>query len=266
MMSPETTAKIAIAGFAAVAAALIVRDMLRWEIGYKVWVLYALNRVYGAFFFHPRYNRRCPFPENGPALIIANHRSAIDPLVIWLNHHLSGPNGKIRMIRFMMAREYMQVPGVGWITRTACVIPADRNGRDSGPAREALRAMQNGHIVALFPEGRINKGTDLLPVSTGIAWLALRAKVLVYPVYLRDSPQEGGMLGAFCRFSRVKVAYGDPIDLSRFSGQRKSQEILREVTDLMMDKLASLGGVKATPSEPPEETEARVLPLKRATG
>ncbi|GAB4152874.1 MAG: hypothetical protein Tsb009_29020 [Planctomycetaceae bacterium] len=262
-MSPEFWAQLTIAGFAIVAIALVTRDILRWKIGWRVWFLYFLNRTYGAFFFHPRFNRRCPFPDYGPGLIISNHRSPVDPLMIWYNHHLGSRSGRIRIIHFMMAREYMDVKGVGWITRSVKVIPAERNGRDFAPAREALRLLKEGELVALFPEGRLNTGTDLLEANTGIAWLALRANVPVYPVYIHNSPQ-GGMVKSFCTFSRVRVSYGDPFDLSEYSGQRKNQQLLRKVTDFMMQKIADLGGVNIT--SPVKQETQPTLKLQRTTG
>lgn len=262
-MSPEAWAQLTIAAFTITAVALVLRDAFRWDIGWRIWFLYSLQRVYGAFFFHPRFNRHCPFPENGPALIIANHRSPVDPLMIWMNHHFGNPTGRIRNIRFMMAREYLDVPGVGWITRTARVIPADRDGRDSGPAREALRALKQGYLVGLFPEGRINTGTDLLEASPGIAWLALKADVPVYPVFLHGSPQ-GGMVQSFCRFSRIRIDFGEPIDLSEYSGRKATQQVLQDATCLMMQKLAELGGVNAAPSQRPAEPST--VRMNSATG
>lgn len=262
-MSPELSAQLTIATFSAIALGLVARDIRRDGLGWRLWFLYFLQRTYGAFFFHPRFNKRCPFPDEGPALIIANHRSPVDPLMVWMNHHLAQPSRRIRNIRFMMAREYLDVKGVGWITRVAKVIPASRDGRDSGPAREALRALKQGDLIGLFPEGRINTGVDLLEASPGIAWLALKSQVPVYPVFLQGTPQ-GGMVDSFCRFSRVRVIYGDPIDLSQFEGRKANQELLREATAVMMQHLAALGGVQAAPSQRPAERST--VPMNSATG
>lgn len=247
MVSPALLAQLTIALFAMIAAALIFRDVSRWGIGWRIWFLYFLNRTYGAFFFHPRFNRRCPLPEEAGGLIIANHRSPVDPLVIWMNHHLAGRSGRIRNFRFMMAKEYLDVRGVGWVTRSVSVIATARDGRDMGPAKEALRALKNGELVCLFPEGRLNRGVDLLEGNPGVAWLALRAKVPVYPIYVQNSPQDGSMVDAFCRFSRINIFYGEPIDLSEYHKEKKTQELLRTVTDHLMSQLAKLGNVNATP-------------------
>jgi hypothetical protein len=49
------------------------------------------------------------------------------------------------------------------------------------------------------------------------------------------------MAEPFWTFSRVRIAYGPPIDLSGYYGQRKSEPLLQEVTNLLMSRLAELG-------------------------
>jgi 1-acyl-sn-glycerol-3-phosphate acyltransferase len=135
-------------------------------------------------------------------------------------------------------------------------ILVDRHGRDMGPVREALQRLKQGDLIGIFPEGRINSGETLLEADTGVAWLALRAQVPVCPVYLHGTPRGRNMVEPFVRGSRVKVIYGDPVDLSPYSDRRKSQEVLREVTDLLMQRLAELGGVSCRRTRPaPEEAE-----------
>jgi 1-acyl-sn-glycerol-3-phosphate acyltransferase len=259
-MTADAVAKLVLAGYAVIAAAAVVWQCVRSGVAWGVWVLYVVERLYLPLMFHWRGSRRCPFPAEGPALVIANHRSPVDPLFLWMNTHLAGPRRRIRIIRFLMAREYEAVPGVGWITRNVRTIGVERDGRDLKGAREALDALNQGDLVGVFPEGRINLGTELLPADSGIAWLALRSEVPVYPVFIYGAPQGKTMVDPFWTLSRVRVAYGEPIDLSAYYGRRKSQELLREVTDLLMQRLAELGGVKAA------EPETIPLEPQRATG
>lgn len=259
-MTPDTVAKLVLAGYALFATVAIVWQCLRSGVAWGVWVLYVVERLYLPLMFHWRANRRCPFPAEGPALVIANHRSPVDPLFLWMNTHLAGPRRRVRIVRFMMAREYEGVPGVGWITRNVRTINVERDGRDLKGAREALDALKGGDLVGVFPEGRINEGTELLPADSGIAWLALRSEAPVYPVFIHGAPQGKTMVEPFRTPSRVRVTYGEPIDLSEFYGRRKSQNLLREVTDLLMQRLAELGGVRAA------ELETIPMEPQRATG
>lgn len=223
---------------------------LRAAEDYRVWILSLIARTYFPLFYRLRANRRCPFPD-GPALIIANHRSPADPIYIWCFHHY-GPQGRrrIRRIEFFCAREYTTVPVVGWICRTMRVIPVSRDGRDMGPAREGLQRLRAGHWVGLFPEGRINPGYDLLPANEGVAWLALKAQVPVFPVFIHGAPQGTSMVQPFLTPADITVRFGEPIDVTPYAGRRPTHELLAEITDLLMGRLAVLGGVGYTPVLP----------------
>lgn len=255
-MNPEFAAQLVLAGYALVALAAIVIQAARCQDGWVVWLLSVVGRLICSNLLHVRANRRCPFPQHGPALIIANHRSPTDPLVLWINHRLSGSEWNIRPIGFLMAREYYEARSIHWLSRAMQSIPVDRQGADMAPARAALRRLQEGRLVGIFPEGRINTGEGLLPANPGVAWLALRAEVPVFPVYIHGAPQRGTMTQSFVTPARVRVYYGDPIDLSAYQNRRKTQELLQEVVDYLMSHIADLAA-EAT-GKPPERQYPRL--------
>lgn len=267
-MDSEVAAMLALAVYAAVAVGLVARSILRCREGWGVWLLYVVQRLYGGLIFHWRCNNApCPIPAEGGGLIIANHRSPVDPMMIWTNHHLRGdPTGGSRNIRvagFLTASEFCDVAGMRWLIRTMRSIPVNRNGQDMAPTREALRRLKNGELVGLFPEGGINWGTRLRSANPGVAFLALKSRVKVYPVFIHDAPQPvTSMVGPFIRRSRVRVTYGEPIDLSEFHEKKTTPELLNEVTDLIMSRLAKTGGVDYTPvgMEDEEGADRRVVP------
>jgi len=267
MITSETAAQVTLAVYAGIAAAIIGGQILLYRHSWQAWVLYIVARLYSGLLFHWRSHSRCPFPDEGPALIIANHRSPADPMMIWTNHHLGSHSRRLRIISFLMAKEYYEIRGLHWMFKATQAIPIGRDGRDMGPVKEALARLKNGELVAIFPEGRINLGEGLLEGNPGVAWLALTAKVPVYPVFIHDSPQGESMVEPFCKPSRVTVSYGDTIDFTEFFGERKTQELLKQVTDLMMEHLAELGGVtyrdeKACTGNDDPET----LIMRQATG
>lgn len=266
-MQPDRIAIMVLLAYAAIAIAIVAWHVYRARMGWLFWFLYAVERIYVGLLFHWRSNRRSIIPQSGPALIIANHRSPVDPHFLWMNHHLAGPQRRIRVISFLVAREYYEVAATHWICRAMQSIPVGRDGHDMGPAREALRRLQAGEIVGVFPEGKINtgpSGAPLLPGDTGIAWLALRARVPVYPIYIHNAPGTPNMIAPFITPSRVRVCFGEPIDLSGYADRRNSREVLQEVTDLMMARLEETGrntGV-GTPVSNGEDSKS-ILPLHR---
>ncbi|MBM79747.1 MAG: hypothetical protein CMJ78_04025 [Planctomycetaceae bacterium] len=240
-MNSESVAQLTLIAYATIAIGIVIWRAMRSEEGLMVWFLFLVEHIFFQSLFQHRSNRHAPYPD-GPALLLANHRSPADPVCLWMNIHNGDFCSRARTISFLMAREYYEVKGIRWVCEAMKSIPAARDGRDMGPAREALRLLQKGRLVGIFPEGRLNRGPGLLPGDTGVAWLALRAQVPVYPVYILGAPAEGTMVTPFISPAKVRVVYGDEIDLSPYRGQRKTQALLREVTNLMMCRLAELGG------------------------
>jgi 1-acyl-sn-glycerol-3-phosphate acyltransferase len=267
-MSSESWAIAVLCLYAAVAVGLVLRDKRRSRAAWPLWALYVTERVYVPLMFRWRANRRSPLPEEGPALILANHRSPVDPLMIWMNHHLDYRTGLVRPISFLMAREYYHVRGIQWICEANQSIPVDRDGQDMGGAREALARLKRGDLVGVFPEGRIHEGPGMGPWSPGIAWLALRSQVPVLPVWIAGTLPPVTMVYPFRTPTRVRVTFGDPIDLSAYRGRRITQPLLREVTDLLMRRVGELGGLppESLPLSGREPVAGFVGPSDRATG
>ena len=253
----ESTAILLLSVYAVVTVWLVVWRVCRYDVNGLAWMLYCVERVFVGLMWRWRSDRPCPFPSDGAALVIANHSSAADPMQLWMNHHLGSGRRNVRTISFMMAKEYYNVPGIHWICRSMRSIPVSRDGKDTGPLRDTLRKLQKGHLVGIFPEGRINiNGSGILDGSLGVGWLALKSRVPVYPVFLENVPGGSNMIAPFLTRSQVRVTYGEPIDLSEFYDQRPKGVVLEQVTELMMTRLAELGGVERVREREVVESES----------
>ena len=204
------------------------------------WLLFLIVHLYVPLMWGGRPNRRCPFPAEGPGLIIANHRSPVDPLLVCVWNHLGPRNRIFRLVSFLMAKEYYTIPGVAWACRTMDCVPIARGGRDMQGVKDCLDLLKQGNLVGVFPEGKINTGTGVLPFGTGIAWLALKAQVPIYPVFIQNSPVSTSMILPFIKPTHARLVYGDPIDLSEYYPTQKSKKTVQEVTDLLHTRLAEL--------------------------
>ncbi len=174
------------------------------------WTNLAFTRLY-----HQVTLRQPPsLPKIGPAILLSNHTSGLDPLLI--------QSCCTRLIHWMMAREYYEQPRMKWIFKTIDAIPVERSGRDLSSTRTALRVLHDGKILGIFPEGKIPPTRELLPFQSGVALLAIKAKVPVYPVYL-DGTQRGKEMGeAFAWPNRATVTFGPPIDFDRSSTNKNA--------------------------------------------
>jgi 1-acyl-sn-glycerol-3-phosphate acyltransferase len=144
-------------------------------------------------------------PSQGPAIIICNHISGLDPPLI--------QSAFPRLITWMMAREYYEKKALRWFFEMVGAIPVDRGGRDLAATRAALRALAAGKVLGVFPEGRIEQNSKLLPFQTGVAMMALRMKVDVIPCYLDGSQRGSEMLEACLKRQQAKLVIGQKLRL-----------------------------------------------------
>ena len=168
-------------------------------------------------------------PRTGPAILICNHISGLDPLLI--------QSVCPRLIVWMMAKEYYDIKALTWVFRTIEAIPVDRGGRDMTATRAALRALENGRVLGVFPEGRIERTRDLLPVQTGVALMAIKTGVPVFPAYLDGTQRNRSMLRAFFHRNRATLTFGPEVKLDRSS---TSKEGLAAATERMTEAVAAL--------------------------
>lgn len=270
-MTPDAAAIAALCLYAAVVAGAVLWQMARCPSGPMIWWLYVAERLACGLLWRVRgvapdgRQRRCPFPQRSAALIVANHRSPVDPIAMWQNSHLAEPAGVVRPISYLMAREFYEEPRLNWFYRAMRSIPVNRDGNDAAAVRQALGQLKAGDLVGIFPEGGINTGPPgLRAANPGVAFLALSTDAPVYPVYIDGAPTASTLVRAFFRPARTRLIYGDPIDLSPYRGRKKSQEMLREVTDLIMNTVAALGGVTYAGTPAAEEAPARRPRERRA--
>ena len=129
-------------------------------------------------------------PESGPAVLVCNHVSFVDPLVILA----ASP----RPIRFVMDHRIFSTPVLSFVFRTGKAIPIAPAKEDpkllDAAFDEVARALEQGELVAIFPEGRISDTGELYPFRPGIRRIVERTPVPVIPLALK------GLWGSF--FSR----------------------------------------------------------------
>jgi 1-acyl-sn-glycerol-3-phosphate acyltransferase len=202
-------------------------------------VLEGLNRAYCAAIHRLVVLNDAPLPESGPAILVSNHTSGVDNLVLQA--------GCRRVLGFMVAREWYEAPFVGWLCRTLDCIPVRRDGRDLGATREALRALADGRVLPIFPEGKINpdSGRSFLDGKPGAAFLTLRARVPVIPAYIRGTPATKLVTKAIITPSKARVLFGPPIDLADLlddvpEDRESDKARLAAITDRLMDAIRAL--------------------------
>ena len=179
----------------------------------------AFNRMWCHIVHDVRVHAPCSVPDGRAAILVCNHTSGADPLFI--------QSACKRLITWMMAAEYFDVPipGLAWVFRSVGVIPVQRSGRDMAATRMALRALQDGKLLGIFPEGRIETGREMLPFQTGVAMMAIKSGVPVYPAYLDGTQRGKEIAAAVLTRCRATIIFGPPVEFDRSSTSRESLDV-----------------------------------------
>jgi 1-acyl-sn-glycerol-3-phosphate acyltransferase len=178
--------------------------------------------------------RPAPLPPTGPAIVIANHQSHVDPALLLASCG--------RPLSFLQARECYEAI---WrpLFRLGGCIPVTRGRADFSAVRAALARLKEGGAVALFPEGEISPvgPGQIAPGKTGAALLALRSGAPVYPVRIDGGPQSRSQVRSWVVPTRgVRVLFGSPVDLSEYRGRAINHRLLEEVTRRLMQAIVGL--------------------------
>jgi 1-acyl-sn-glycerol-3-phosphate acyltransferase len=189
--------------------------------------------------FRPEASGAENVPGEGPAILACNHLSYTD----WLFMPLVIP----RRVTFVAKAEYFEGRGLkGWIQRSffggTGQVPIDRSGgrASEGALRTGLRILGNGHLFGIFPEGTRSHDGRLYRGRTGIARLALEAKVPVIPVGVLRTDEVAPPGKIFGKLVRPVVRFGKPLDFNRYEGMESDRSILRAITDEIMYEIKRL--------------------------
>jgi 1-acyl-sn-glycerol-3-phosphate acyltransferase len=115
-------------------------------------------------------------------------------------------------VHWMVAKEFCQNAVLGVFLRALEVIPTNRTGTDINSTKIAMKYAAQGRLVGMFPEGKINLGSELLlPVRAGAAMVAVKTGVPIIPLYIKGSPYRGTALSPLLMPARVQIVFGKPI-------------------------------------------------------
>jgi len=170
-------------------------------------------------------------------LICCNHISAIDPFLI----------GSVAMPRFSSvwwrapAKEELFVhPVMRTLLNSWGAFPVRRGQRDFASMEHMMRLLDSS-VIVIFPEGRWSKTSTLLPGRPGVGRIIHTAKPTVIPVAIVGTDLIVPRDHALPRIGRrATIAFGPPIDLSRFYTQPDTLELSQQIVDTVMAHISDL--------------------------
>jgi 1-acyl-sn-glycerol-3-phosphate acyltransferase len=213
--------------------------------------------LYGPFsvLVKSRYRNLDRMPQSGPAILIVNHVSHVDPFLV-AKMVIDGA----RTPRFLAKESIFDVPVVGAAMRGMGHIPVRRGTADARQSLSAaVDALNSGRIIVLHPEGTVTRDPDGWPMNgkTGAARLAMLVPgVPVIPIVQWGVQESIDLYRKKIRLiprPRHTLSIGEPIALTAFRDRPPTVRVLHEITDLMMRRLredvAELRGLPAPTGE-----------------
>ncbi|MGN1370313.1 MAG: lysophospholipid acyltransferase family protein [Aristaeellaceae bacterium] len=130
-----------------------------------------------------------------PYILMGNHLSMLDPFML----AVAAPK---QQIRFVGKKELWKFKPFAWIAKDLKAIPVDRHNTDMEAMRACMRVVREGHVLGIFPEGTRHHQGLMTELESGVAMIALRARVPLVPVYIT---------GKLRLFRPLHVYVGKPI-------------------------------------------------------
>jgi putative phosphoserine phosphatase/1-acylglycerol-3-phosphate O-acyltransferase len=180
-------------------------------------------------------------PATGPVILVANHRSYFDPMVISMVVAKTG-----RTVRSLGKKEVFDVPVVGSLAVAMGGIPVDRGTGSEAPLQAAADALEGGEMVAIMPEGTIPRGPAFfdpeLKGRWGAARLAHMTGATVIPIGLWGTekvwPRSARIpnLLNVTRAPTVTAIVGDPVVIKGKNVDKDTKRIMEAIVALLPDE------------------------------
>lgn len=193
--------------------------MLYYALRFIVQPLYLLIR-------RPKVYGRKNFKSisKGKAMIISNHRSMLDPPFIALVSN--------RFIHFMAKAELFKNKLAVWFFKAVLAFPVDRKHADMKSIKQALALMDKGCVFGIFPEGKRSVTDDVDAFEKGAAFLAVRAKVSILPVYIPANN--------YHIFKRPRLYVGSVITPEEYDFEGSKSAAVDKLKELMENRVNEL--------------------------
>src|SRR5215472_362013 len=170
-------------------------------------------------------------PATGPALLVSNHQSILDPPLIG--------GATPRQIFFLAKAELFQIPLFGRLIRALHARPVRREGSDPSALKTAARLLEEGKALLVFPEGTRSIDGRLGEAKPGIGMLAVVSGAPVIPAYISGTLESLPKGAIRPRRSQVSVRFGPALHFKALTGERR-KERYRDAANEMMRAITQL--------------------------
>ena len=162
-------------------------------------------------------------PTHGPLIFVANHQAYVDPSLI----SVISP----RKVNFVAKSEVFKFLPLALLLKSYGAHPIKRNRLDLNFFRWAIKILDNGEVLCLFPEGTRSNGV-LKKGLPGIVHLAVRSGVNIVPVGIEGTNKNQGISGVLFPRGKIIVKVG-----KAFKFEKSNKSLPKDATDVILDKI-----------------------------
>lgn len=166
-------------------------------------------------------------PKVGGALMISNHQSYLDPVMLGLNLP--------RPLSYLAKSELFQHPLLSWLIRELRAFPVRQGKGDRSAIDETIRRLREGHLLAIFPEGTRTPDGEIGPIQRGAALVVRRAGVPIVPVAIHGSHAAWPTGQKVFRANPIRVLYGKPLDVAGLKSEQVVELMDRTLREMFAD-------------------------------
>lgn len=177
-------------------------------------------RIYASAVLTIRCGGRENIPATGGALIIANHQSQLDPILMGLAFN--------RRLNYIARQSLFRFAPFRWLIQSLDAIPIDREGIGLAGLKETLRRLKRGEMVLIFPEGTRTEDGEIGTLKPGFLSVAKRAGVPLLPVVVEGAYESWPKGQALPRPRVIQVEIGLPLSSEQL-GQMSEAEVMAEL-------------------------------------
>lgn len=180
--------------------------------------------------WRPRVLGAWRVPAQGPVILAGNHAHNVDgPMLIGTSP---------RPLHFLVKKEAFVGP-LDPFLRAIGQIEVDRTGADRAAITNALKVLENGGVLGIFPEGTRGTGGDFAQLRAGLAYFAVRSGAPVVPVAVLGSARKGRLVPQLPPLrSRIDVVYGEPFTAVT-EGGRRTRAAMDAATSYIQERLTA---------------------------
>ncbi len=175
-------------------------------------------------------------PRSGPFILVANHCSNLDPLMMgWASGNQIG-----RVVHFMAKIEMRRWPVIGWLATQSGVYFVRRGEGDRAAQRFSLDALAAGRPIAMFPEGTRSRTGRLREGKPGAALIAMRSGAPLVPAAVSGTHRIFPGRSRWPRPTRVRIRIGEAFTLPQQASGRLDRDALADGTERIMAAIEAL--------------------------